>query len=224
MCSVYGLSLQYRRLKDLGISVAYGDGEINSRFMPYTKVPVVVATPQGLKLTPMNFSLVPSWSKEPKAKFATHNARIETITEKPAWREPFKNKHCLIPMTYFCESVYQGPHAGHVISFSREIETGQIDDAPLLFSAGLFDVWNNPETNEQIYSCSIITTEPTAFILENGHDRTPIFLDFDAGKIWLNLLNAPSAEMVDFLLTKNVYPDLRVTRDRPLKPGWEKRI
>lgn len=212
MCSQYGFAIKYKRLKDLGISVAYGDGEINERFMPYTKVPVVVQTSQGLKLTPMNFSLVPAWSKEPKVKFATHNARIETVIEKPAWREPFQSKHCLVPMTSFYESVYQGPHAGHIISFSSD----------LMFAAGLFDVWTNPENREQLFSCTIITTEPSKFILENGHDRSPIFLNFEEGKQWLGL-RAPEKEMVDFLLTKNVYPDLQVSRDRALKPGWEKR-
>ncbi len=224
MCAQFGLHTNADRLRELGISVSSGLEGIDERFMPYTKVPVVVKTAEGLKLTPMNFSLVPSWSKEPKVKFATHNARIETITEKPAWKEPFLNKHCVIPMSNFYESVYTGPHAGHVISFGRENGTD------LLFTAGLFDVWKNPQTNEQLYSCSIITTEPSTFILENGHDRTPIFLNFDDAKEWLNLRGlsaggtANEKEMVDFLLSKNVFPDLAVTRDRPLKPGWEKRI
>lgn len=212
MCSNYGLNTKYQRLKDLGISLAYDEGEINERFLPYTKVPVVVPTSQGLKLTAMNFSLVPAWSKEPKVKFATHNARIETVIEKPAWREPFQSKHCLLPMTNFFESAYQGPHAGYIISFSSD----------LMFAAGLFDVWTNPQTKEQLFSCTILTTEPSAFILENGHDRTPIFLNFEDGKQWLKL-RAPEMEMVDFLLSKNVYPDLQVSRDRALKSGWEKR-
>lgn len=217
MCAQFGLHTNSDRLRELGISVAPSLEGIDEKFLPYTKVPVIVKTSEGLKLTPMNFSLVPSWSKEPKVKFATHNARIETITEKPAWKEPFLNKHCVIPMTHFFESVYTGPHAGHVISFGGE------NGADLLFTAGIFDVWKKPQSNETLYSCSIITTEPSAFILENGHDRTPIFLKFEDAKEWLNL-RASEKEMVDFLLSKNVYPELSVTRDRPLKPGWEKRI
>lgn len=224
MCAQFGLHTTTEHLRELGISVPDSVDSIQERFLPYTKVPVVVKTGDGLKLTAMNFSLVPSWSKEPKVKFATHNARIETITEKPAWREPFAKKHCLIPMTYFCESVYTGPHAGHVISFSQNKSEADIANAPLLFTAGLFDVWKNPETKDQLFSCSIITTEPSSFILENGHDRTPIFLNFEDGKKWLEMINMPEKEMVDFLLSKNVNPDLFVTRDRPLKPGWEKRI
>ncbi len=212
MCAQFGLKVSASELRELGISVSSALEGVDERFLPYTKVPVIVLTPQGLKLTAMNFSLVPAWSKEPKVKFATHNARIETVIEKPAWREPFQSKHCLLPMTNFFESAYAGPHAGHIISFNSD----------LMFAAGLFDVWVNPETKEQLFSCTILTTEPSAFILENGHDRTPIFLNFEDGKQWLSL-RAPEKEMVDFLLSKNVYPDLQVSRDRALKSGWEKR-
>lgn len=227
MCAQFGLHTSTDSLRNLGIAVAPVLESIEERFLPYTKVPVIVKAIDGLKLTAMNFSLVPAWSKEPKVKFATHNARIETITEKPAWRDPFAKKHCLIPMTYFCESVYQGPHAGHIILFSRESGTLANGAQPLLFAAGLFDVWINPQNKEQLFSCAIITIAPSTFILENGHDRSPVFLNFDDATTWLNL-NAHSGssekEMVDFLLTKNIYPDLQITRDRPLKPGWEKRI
>lgn len=223
MCSQYSLSARTEHLRNLGISVSSALEEIDERFLPYTQIPVVVQTPQGLKLTPMNFSLVPAWSKEPKVKFATHNARIETVTEKPAWREPFLTKHCLIPMTNFFESVYEGPHAGHIISFG--VERGaenQQGKSSVLFAAGLFDVWVNPETKKPLFSCTILTTQPSPFILENGHDRTPIFLNIEDGKTWLTL-RASEKDMVAFLLAKNIFPDLFVTRDRPLKSGWEKR-
>ncbi len=216
MCARFGLKIEADKLRELDISVHSSILVLDEDYLPYKKAAVIVQTPDGLKLTPMIFSLVPSWSKEPRVKFATHNARIETITEKPAWREPFATKHCIVPMTYFCESVYEGPHAGHVISFGPE-------NSELLFAAGIFDVWVNPETKEQLYSFAIITKDPSVFILENGHDRTPIFLKFEDAKEWLNL-RASEKEMVDFLLSKNVFPDLSVTRDRPLKPGWEKRI
>lgn len=214
MCAQFSLQIAAEDLRNLGIAVSPALEAIDERFLPYTKIPVIVQTPQGLKLTPMNFSLVPAWSKEPKVKFATHNARIETVAEKPAWREPFLSKHCLIPLTNFFESVYEGPHAGHIVSFQSE--------NPLLLAAGLFDVWVNPETKEPLFSCTILTTEPSPFILENGHDRTPIFLNFTDGKAWLTL-RASEKEMVAFLLAKNIYPNLQVTRDRPLKSGWEKR-
>jgi putative SOS response-associated peptidase YedK len=194
MCSQYGLQLSFEELRDQGIEVN-GDHKIDQRFLPYTQVPVIVASREKLKLTPMNFSLVPHWSKEPKVKFATHNARIETVTEKPAWREPFKAKHCVIPMTRFYESVYEGPLAGNIIEFSKPDN--------VLYAAGIFDVWIEPETKKQIFSCAILTTVPSEFISQNGHDRSPIFLNFSDVKIWLTLQESEKS-MVDFLLQKNL--------------------
>jgi putative SOS response-associated peptidase YedK len=55
----------------------------DERIMPHKLAPVIVVegTQKKLKLT--NFSLIPSWSKERRVKFATHNARLETIAEMP---------------------------------------------------------------------------------------------------------------------------------------------
>ena len=216
MCAQFALEISAAELRDLGIFVPDSVKSITDRFLPYKKIPVIVSTPQGLKLTAMNFSLVPAWSRESKVKFATYNARIETVHEKPAWREPFLSQHCLIPLSSFYESVYQGPHAGHIIGFTAE-------EKSLLFAAGLFDFWKNPETGESLFSCSIITTEPSAFILENGHDRTPIFLNFEDGKTWLDLKGDANI-LKNFLLAKNLNPDLEVSIDRALKAGWEKKI
>jgi len=41
--------------------------------------------------------LVPHWSREPKTKYSTINARAETVAEKPGYRGAFKRKRCLIP-------------------------------------------------------------------------------------------------------------------------------
>src|SRR5690606_26241174 len=86
----------------------------------------------------MDFSLTPSWSKEYPAAFSTYNARLnrpktkkipgkksseplqdkagqfvfEYIYEMPTWREPFKQRRCLVPVSEFVESCYRGEYAG----------------------------------------------------------------------------------------------------------------
>ncbi len=127
----------------------------------------------------MSYSLVPSWSKEPKLKFATHNARIETITDKPTWKTPFQRQHCIVPLTSFFEFVYEGPLAGHMIEFKESSHS-------LLFAAGLFDHWTAPtphqnnttQNQNSFFSFTIITTTPSKFILDHGHDRSPLFFKF----------------------------------------------
>ncbi len=216
MCSQYALKVEAKTLLETyNIQVPSSVGAIDERFLPYRTAPIIVKTNGILKLTPMNFSLVPSWSKEPKVKFATHNARIETITEKPTWRIPFEKQHCVVPMTCFFESVYTGPLAGHVIEFSKANEG-------LLFAAGIFDQWNNLEKKESLFSFSILTTDPSLYIKNYGHDRCPIFLSFTDATEWLKI-DTGEKKMIQFLQDKKLTPKLQVKADRPLKAGWEKR-
>ena len=217
MCAQYTLKTSVSELTEkYEIHVPTSLTTINERFLPYQIAPVIVrSNAQDLKLTPMNFSLIPSWSKEPRVKFATHNARIETITDKPTWQIPFKKQHCLIPMSGFYESVYTGPLAGNVIQFSAQPDH-------LLFAAGIFDLWKDQETQKEIFSFSILTTEPSAFISDHGHDRSPIFLNFKDGIHWITL-KEDEKKMVEYLQTANLKPELLVSVDRALKAGWEKR-
>lgn len=229
MCSQFELITKATKkaLKDQ-VRIPDTSEQINIRVLPYQIAPVIAVNKNQnsiLQLSPMSFSLIPSWSKEPKVKFATHNARIETVLEKPTWKEPFLTKHCVIPLTGFFESAYEGPEAGHIIKFCPG-QTDSLEDSEdsLLFAAGIYDIWRDPagDPSKKIFSFSILTTEPTTYILDHGHDRSPLFLSFENAKEWLHLQSSASG-MIDFLLSRNQKPELSVSIDRALKPGWEKR-
>ena len=219
MCAQFALKAQANDLSlRFKIKVPETLIEINERFLPYKKAPVVVLNSHGEnQLVTMNFSLVPGWSEEPKVKFATHNARLETVTEKPTWKIPFEKKHCLIPLTSFYESVYEGPLQGNIIEFSDK-------EHQILWAAGIFDYWK--KADQDLFSFSILTTTPDSFILDHGHDRSPLFLNYTDGLNWLSLAKQPQTsapDMVRFLSQKLIRPQLNVVTDRPLKAGWEKR-
>ena len=58
---------------------------------PGASMPVVVRnSPNQIAL--MRWGLIPHWSKEPRVKFSTINARAETITTSPAYRAPFRSR------------------------------------------------------------------------------------------------------------------------------------
>lgn len=209
MCSNFNIIYNDRSvLSDLEIET---EVDISGNYLPYQQAPVVVREEKKLIIKPMGFSLVPSWSKESKVKFATHNARIETVLEKPTWKKPFLTQHCIVPITNFFEAAYEGPLAGNMIKFHRPDET-------MLFAAGIFDIWN-----KTTYSFSILTTEPTKFILDHGHDRSPIFLNVNLAKQWIDMTQKEGEYLKDFLLENFEKPNLGVTISRPLKAGWEKR-
>ena len=215
MCSNYSTNARKDLFQSYGVEVSDDFEPIDERFYPGSLAPIIIEGDETLKLDKFNFSLIPSWSAEPKVKFATHNARIETVIEKATWKKPFLSQHCLVPISGFFESVYEGDFAGNVIKFQKP-------DKSLLFAAGIYDIWKSASGSEVIRSFTILTTEPTEFILKNGHDRSPIFLDFANGDEWIHL-QSEGESMRQFLLDKNQKPELSIELDRPLKPGWEKR-
>jgi putative SOS response-associated peptidase YedK len=51
----------------------------------------------------MRWGLVPFWAKDIKVGFANINAKAEGIEKKPAFREAFRQRRCLVPVDSFYE-------------------------------------------------------------------------------------------------------------------------
>lgn len=218
MCASY--MIKARNPQQIGIPVDQRIDDFeqfsDQLIVPHRPAPVIKAEGEKNILTTMRFSLLPSWSKEPKVKFATHNARLESIDEKPTWRTVFARNHCVVPLSGFIEPIYEGEYAGHMVSFARQ-------DGELLYAAGVWDEWVNKETGEIIPSFSIITFDPPQFVATVGHDRCPVFLSEDRAQEWLHNGGEKSLLLKDFLLNNRLIPDFGVQKFRAMRPGWEKR-
>jgi putative SOS response-associated peptidase YedK len=116
------------------------------------------------------------WSKDANIGYKMINARSETVAEKPAYRDSFKNRRCLIPADGF----YEWKRAGKV---KQPYHFGMADDSIFAF-AGIWDRWKNPQ-GEVIETCSILTTAPNAF-LADVHDRMPVILPLEHYDLWLD--------------------------------------
>ena len=108
-------------------------------------------------------------------RYATFNARIESLEAKPMFRAAFQNQRCVIPLAAF----WEWPVRAGVKTWVR---IARKDDKPLLV-AGL---WNRTMTSDgMLESCTIVTRPPTPDLVE-VHDRMPALLltkDIDA---WLD--------------------------------------
>ena len=51
----------------------------------------------------MRWGLIPYWAKDIKISFSTINARAEEVDTKPAFREAFQRRRCLVPLDSFYE-------------------------------------------------------------------------------------------------------------------------
>jgi len=121
----------------------------------------------------MRWGLVPSWSDEFDSKYATFNARVETVHEKPTFRSAWKNQQrCLIPMAGYYE--WRGPKGSKQPYYISNPDTA-------LVMAGLYEVWGDAGQ----LSCTIIT-RPADSDLSHIHSRMPVMLTPDAAVSWLN--------------------------------------
>lgn len=219
MCAQYIIKTQIKDFERLyGVKSNWPDEILALRIVPHKQAPVITFDASGSStLTMKQYSLVPSWSKEPKVKFATYNARIETLLAKPTWRKPLISHRCLVPMTGFIEPIYSNELAGNMVLFypqSHELAT----------AAGLWDRWVNEKTGESFDSFAIITQEAPKQIETAGHDRSPIFLNKKSFAGWLDPNNKEPKKILEFLREERSLFNFSWSVDRPMAKGWEKRI
>src|SRR5258707_7332150 len=124
----------------------------------------------------LRWGLVPYWAKDEKIGFKTINARAETVDTAHSFRSAFKKRRCLIPADGFYE---WKKVIGGKIPYSIEMKDG----SPFVF-AGLWEGWQNPETQEWLRTCTIITRQPNEFVAEI-HTRMPVILPPETHDRWL---------------------------------------
>ncbi len=93
------------------------------------------------------------------------NARAETITASPAFRDAFVRKRCLVPV----DSFYEWKREGTVRQPFRIVRR---DGRPLAL-AGLWAGWRDPATDTVRRTFTIVTTTPND-ALADLHDRMPV--------------------------------------------------
>ncbi|MDP9116481.1 MAG: SOS response-associated peptidase [Actinomycetota bacterium] len=128
------------------------------------------------------WGLVPSWAKDRRGAARMINARIESVTAKPAFRKAYARRRCLVPADGWYEwrtsatpqgarkqPMYMTPSDGHLLAF-----------------AGLYEFWSPPgHDGDTVTTCSIITS-PAEGRLAEIHDRMPLVLPRGAWARWLD--------------------------------------
>ena len=140
-----------------------------------------------------HWGLIPFWAKDPKIGNRMINARSETLSEKPSFRNAYKHRRCLI--------LADGYYEWQKIPGDRLKQPVYIrlkSQKPFAL-AGLWETWQSKEMEEPLRSCTIITCPPNA-LLEKIHHRMPVILPQDAYAEWL-ASDEQSADVLQPLLT-----------------------
>ncbi|MBI5596752.1 MAG: SOS response-associated peptidase [Elusimicrobia bacterium] len=158
------------RLAKLGVDVP-----ARYNISPGQPAPVVLIE-GGRRLALHRWGLVPGWAEDPRVGYKMINARADSAPRKPAFREPFQRRRCLVPADGF----YEWRRAGKGKVPIRFTLAG----GGLFSFAGLWDEWRSPE-GEVLRSFTILTTEANA-VVAPVHDRMPVILREDGESAWLD--------------------------------------
>lgn len=148
----------------------------------YLNVPIITNEKPNIINTNFHWGLVPSWSKDLDFRKNTLNARIETITEKPSFKNITQNR-CLVIASSFFEWRWldeKGKQKQKYQIFSQEDE--------ILTFAGIYDSWMNQSTGEIYNSFSIVTTVANDLMkyVHNHKQRMPILIRKNDNDKWLD--------------------------------------
>ncbi|MFA5894224.1 MAG: SOS response-associated peptidase [Candidatus Shapirobacteria bacterium] len=167
--------------------------------VPGKDIPVILKEKTNI-VRLMRWGLVPFWAKDEKIGFKMFNARAETILEKPSFQKAFKTQRCLVPASGFYEWKVDGD--------KKTPYFFEIGSRPLISLAGLFDIWIEPFHQKQIYSFTIITTQPNS-VVKPIHDRMPVILKEKEEKMWLDESKSPE-ELLSLLIPSTESLDSRL--------------
>ena len=129
------------------------------------------------RLDLLRWGLVPFWAKDPAIGHRLVNARLDGIAAKPAFREAFARRRCLVAASGFYEwgESSRGRRRPFFVRASEE---------PLLALAGLWERWRGAD-GQLLETCVIVTTAASA-ALAPVHERMPVLVPRDDQALWLD--------------------------------------
>ena len=204
VCCRYSETVDPMELADV-LGIDYCTYEYTPRPMIWPKddAPVIVRENGRTELRPMRWGLIPHWADDKKIGRKLINARVETAAQKPAFREAWKSRRCLIPATGFYEwnRTKDPTGCGQAYHFTNPTR-------PLFCFAGLWERWHRPPVKQpelfedpsvtiapNLETFTLLTTEPNETV-KNYHDRMPMILD-KCVKNWFEEKNIRGSDFVE---------------------------
>lgn len=179
MCGRFTLNNDLQELQELlpdGTEFYFSQWQPNYNAAPSQYLPVLYQQ-DGRKLDLFHWGLIPSWSKDRKIAFKLINARSETVSEKPSFRQAFRDRRALIPMNGWYEWArnhgQKQPYYHHA------------QDNPLIMAAGLREYWTDKSSGEQIQSFTMLTQQAYDQVAD-VHHRMPVLISPEHYADWLN--------------------------------------
>ncbi len=125
----------------------------------------------------LRWGFVPHWTPNPPFGAPLINARSETVTEKPSFRDAFIHRRCLVPTNGFYEWRGKGRD-------KQPFFIGMADGQSFAMG-GLWEAWHAPEET-CIETFTLLTTQANACVAPI-HNRMPVIVAREYYATWLNM-------------------------------------
>ena len=158
----------------------------NYNICPSENISVVVSNFEQRRLGQMRWGFIPHWYKSTTDGPLLFNARAETLTEKPAFRDACAKRRCLIPADGFYE------WQKFVDSKSKPFYVKRSDRQQMIF-AGIWQFWGDRENRTA--TCTILTV-PASEQISEIHHRMPLFIEPSDWALWLGEEGVGAAELM----------------------------
>jgi putative SOS response-associated peptidase YedK len=129
---------------------------------------------------------VPSWAKDVSVGNRMLNARVESLTDKPAFKKAAATRRCLVPADGWYE------WAKRLDAPTKQPYFITPEDGSVLAFAGLWEVWGRGD--DRLYTCTVVTA-PAVGALTEIHERMPLVLPPDRWAAWLDPTREDVAEL-----------------------------
>jgi putative SOS response-associated peptidase YedK len=128
------------------------------------------------------WGLIPAWAKDTSIQNSTLNARIESLNEKPSFKQ-ILHQRCLI----ISDGFYEWQQLDNSGKMKQKYLIHKADNGVFAFG-GLYSLWTDRVSGEIKHTYTIVTTEAQGFMrdIHNAKLRMPVILDKSNEYDWLN--------------------------------------
>lgn len=183
MCGRFTITLSYEELQDyLRTNHKIDNFKTVFKLPRYNVAPgqeVISIISDGInnRVGQLRWGFIPSFATDEKIAFSMINAKAETLDEKPAFKQAFEKRRCII----IADSFYEWKRIG-----KDKMPMRILDEASKVMA--LAGIWNTyiRADGTKVHSCAIVTTSANDLVA-SIHDRMPVILDQTAQLKWLDL-------------------------------------
>lgn len=160
--------------------------------------------PAERRLKELSWGLVPSWAKDRSIGSRLINARVETLTEKPAFRRAVRLRRCLLP----ADGYYEWYPTGQTGRSGRPLKQPffiRPRDGGVLALAGIYEIWRDESIADPdapgafVWTTAVITTRAED-TLGRIHDRMPMLVEPERYARWLDPAVTAAEEVTSLLV------------------------